>query len=220
MLKISISAEIKQKCPQTSLGIIHYHSRICKSSPELIAKFNQNIEELVSKYTVEDIAKRPHIQSTRTAYKALGKDFYTYRNSAEAMLRRIIKSKGLYFVNDTVDINNIISTASGYSLGAYDLTKTQGPIELKRAADGEKYLAIGKEAYNIEYLPTLYDNIGAFGNPSSDSQRTMISNGEHEIILLIYSFDGNQELDEWLDKTIDLLARHTTNFHLIDKFII
>lgn len=58
---------------------------------------------------------------------------------------------------------------------------------------------------NIEYLPTLYDQSGPFGNPSSDSRRAMIQPGRHEIATIIYSFDGAEELDYWLERLASYL---------------
>jgi hypothetical protein len=42
-------------------------------------------------------------------------------------------------------------------------------LTLRRAPDGASYESIGKGVINIEHLPTLYDDMGASGNPSSDS---------------------------------------------------
>ena len=39
------------------------------------------------------------------------------------MLRRIIKQKGLYQINNIVDINNYMSISSGYTVGSYMLEK-------------------------------------------------------------------------------------------------
>ena len=182
---------------------------VAESSPEQQAAFDSLIKGLEQKYTdLALIAQNPKVAATRQAYKALGKDPSKYRNSAEAMLRRIAKKNGLYRVNNAVDVNNMISVESGYSLGSYDLGAVKGQIVWKRTPDGEKYKGIGKDVLNIEHLPALYDDEGVFGNPTSDSRRTMINNGAGQRLLyVIYAFDGAGDLPFWLDKTESLLVK-------------
>ena len=125
------------------------------------------------------------------------------------MLRRIAKGNGLYRINNAVDVNNMISVESGYSLGSYDLAAVRGKIRWQRTPDGEKYKGIGKDVLNIEHLPALYDDEGVFGTPTSDSRRTMIGTGaDKRLLYVIYAFDGADELPVWLDKTAELLRKY------------
>lgn len=206
-MRISISDEVRERCPKVSLGVLRYRVTVEKSCGLWLELFDGKIKELEEKIVVGDIGSMPHIQSTRAAYKLLGKDPHQYRNAAEAMLRRIAKGKGLYHINNVVECNNYISVVSGYSIGSYDMSCLEGDIQLLRAPDGEKYAGIGKDMVNIEHLPTLYDEIGAFGNPTSDSQRAMVELGRHEIISVIYGFDGKAELETWLSEFKSLLIK-------------
>ncbi|BAE82908.1 B3/B4 domain-containing protein [Desulfitobacterium hafniense] len=167
----SISDELVSLCPGAALGVLFYKAAVMPSTPKLISLFDDTITTLAKDYSTETIAQNPHIAATRQAYKALGKSPHDYRNAAEAMLRRIVQGKGLYRINNIVEINNLISISSGYSIGSYDTKQLQGNLELRRAEKGTHYDGIGKSAVNIEYLPTLYDQSGPFGNPSSDSRR-------------------------------------------------
>lgn len=207
-MKIIISEDIQEACKDAALGVLRYSAEVTKSSPELLKKFDQVISEIREKYTLADIVENSHIKSTRLAYKSLGKDPNRYRNAAEAMLRRVVKENNLYRINSVVDINNIISISSGYSIGSYNLSQLKGDIVLKRAEEGTCYSGIGKDKVNIEYLPTLYDSEGPFGNPTSDSKRAMVKLDNQEIISVIYSFDGKEELSEWLDKFSELLKQY------------
>ena len=207
-MKITISEEIKNICPNAVLGVLTYTADVRKSQPELKKCFTETISELEKKYSLDEIALRPHISATREAYKALGKAPQEYRNAAEAMLRRIVKGGGLYQINNVVECNNIISVTSGYSIGSYTTENIRGNVELRRTAAGKKYKGIGKELINIEYLPTLFDEAGAFGNPSSDSERAMVTLGRRGIMSAIYSFDGSEGLGEWLDKFAAMLAEY------------
>lgn len=199
-MKISIAGEVYSIVPKTSLGILSYKVTVVPSNLEFTNLFEDTVAKLSQEYSIEKIAKNPHVFSTREAYKALGKSPQEYRNAAEAMLRRIVQGKGLYHINNIVDVNNLISITSGYSIGSYDAKHLKGNIELCRAESGSPYDGIGKNNINIEYLPTLYDELGAFGNPTSDSKRAMIQPGDRDIITVIYSFDGSEELNYWMEE--------------------
>lgn len=207
-MNIVISDELKALCPDTALGILHYTINVEPSPAGLLDAFDAEIKKLTDEYELSTIVHNPHIASTRSAYKALGKSPTEYRNAAEAMLRRIVKNSGLYHINNVVEINNLISVSSGYSIGSYDLRELQGTIELRRAEDGAHYSGIGKGSVNIEHLPVLYDELGPFGNPSSDSRRAMIQDGEREVVSILYSFDGKGELNSWMEMYSRLLKEY------------
>ncbi|WP_426347903.1 B3/B4 domain-containing protein [Alloiococcus sp. CFN-8] len=205
---VNISQEIKELIPEASLGILQCGVKVEKSNKELIKILDYTLGVAAETLEGGNITDYPHIGATRKAYRALGKDPTKYRNSAEAMLRRTKQGKGLYHINNVVEVNNILSIASGFSLGTYDTSKIREEILLERAVEGSQYEGIGKELLNIEYLPALKDDSGYFGNPTSDSTRAMITESTEEIIMVIYSFEGEEGLEELLDKAIELLKVH------------
>lgn len=222
-MNVRISSEVKELVPSCKLGIIEYRAVIEKSSEELVGFFNRVTEAIEGRYVTSDIAGVPHIKPTRKAYKALGKDPHSYRSAAEQMLRRVILKKGLYFVNNAVDINNIISITSGYSIGSYDMEKIRGDVTLMRAPEGTRYKGIGKDdyEYNVEFLPALFDSDGCFGNPSSDSQRTMIKTGKREVLFVFYAFDGEEKpLEEEMDRTEAMLKKYCSEYETLKKYTV
>lgn len=221
-MQVRISDEVKLLVSTCTLGVIRYRAYIEKSSGELTEYFDSVMDEIGSKYETKDIALMPHIKPTRTAYKALGKDPHAYRGAAEQMLRRVILKKGLYHVNNAVDINNIISVKSGYSIGSYDVEQIVGDAVLRRAPEGTHYKGIGKDdyEYNVEFLPAIFDDSGCFGNPSSDSQRTMLKNGFKEVLFVFYAFDGADGLDYWMNETERLLSQYCDKYETVEKYIV
>lgn len=207
-MKVFISDEVKTLCPGAALGVLHYKVNVEPSTATLLELFDRETERLSAAYTLESIAQNPHIAATRQAYKALGKSPHEYRNAAEAMLRRVVKNSGLYHINNVVEVNNYISISSGYSIGSYDLDELRGTIELRRAEDNAHYDGIGKGNVNIEHLPVLYDELGAFGNPTSDSRRAMIQNGNRNVCSILYGFDGREELKPWIEKFSNMLEQY------------
>lgn len=208
MQQITIDPIFKKAWPQAALGCVQCKVQVQPSGKELLAEIAGVEAWLQSTLKIEEIKTREQIAQTRACCRALGKDVQRYRNSAEAMHRRILQGKGLYQINNVVDTGNLISLRTGYSLGAYDLGKLEGDILWTAAGAGVHYQGIGKDAVNIEFLPVLRDALGYFGNPNSDSTRAMITDKSSEILLCIYSFSGTSGLQQVLDDTCRALAAY------------
>ena len=207
MVNVRIDESLKERCPDAALGLLQCKVEVYPDPEEFLALLNGKIAEH-SEVELSQANKRDKIQSTRKAYKALGKEPNRYRSSAEAMCRRIAKERGLYYINNVVDINNYLSIKSGYSMGTYDLAQTKGDITWMRAPEGTAYRGIGKDVLNIEFLPVMFDEEGPFGNPTSDNDRTMITDATKDLLLVYYAFDGDADLQGLLDEAKELLEKY------------
>ncbi|CEN78609.1 phenylalanine--tRNA ligase beta subunit-related protein [Paraclostridium sordellii] len=96
-----------------------------------LKEINKCCNELNKKITLEDIASLPRIKDVREIYKKLGKAPSKYRVSSEALIRRILQKKGIYKINNIVEINNLISLKSGFSVGSYNIKSIKRPTVLK-----------------------------------------------------------------------------------------
>ena len=208
MISISISPEVKSKCPLLQLGCIQCNVEVNNDYPALLELIKRELSDIQNQLVVEEISKIPAIQSSRKGYKSLGKDPARYRLSAEALLRRVVKGKGLYQVNNVVDLLNLTSVKSGFSIGGYDAEKIEGAIQLSIGKANEPYEAIGRGELNIEFLPIFQDQKGPFGSPTSDSVRTMVTTKTQQFLMPIFNFGGHDNLEEVIQKTISLLEKY------------
>jgi DNA/RNA-binding domain of Phe-tRNA-synthetase-like protein len=171
---------------------------------------------LAQELTGAAVGELPVVAEVRQAFRALGKDPSRYRPSSEALLRRIAQGKGLFNVNNLVDTNNLISLTSRLPAGAYDLARLDGAfetgIDLRVGHDGETYEAIARGPFNLANLPVLCDGLGAFGSPTSDSARTMVTADCRNTLLVLYGFGEaprqNVSLDSALDAAEQALQRY------------
>ena len=210
-MEITISQRLEEILDYVQLGILEYEVDVVAEDEKLNHYFETCLKRLEN-LTMEEINHIQAIQDTREAYKKLGKSPSKYRNASEAMLRRIAKKKGLYRVNNVVDINNIMSITTGYSIGSYDLDKLHGNVYFDKSG-ACTYKGIGKEQVNIENLPVLSDEISFFGNPTSDSERSMVKEGRHRIMTVIYSF-SKEDVMTVIDKYVELLKELTKDRNL------
>ena len=123
----------------------------------------------------------------RELYHSVGMDPTRLRPSSEALLRRVIKGKGLYRLDPVVDTGNLFSMSSGMPLGLYDLAFIEGEITLRMGVDGDGFEGIRKGRVNVEGRLCLADDRGPFGSPTSDSQRCAIRETTSTILFLLYA---------------------------------
>jgi len=190
------------------LGCIQCKLIVTNEYPTLLELIQKELTVLKNQLSIEDISKIPTIQSSRIGYKSLGKDPARYRLSAEALLRRVVKGKGLYQVNNVVDLLNLTSVKSGFSIGGYDAEKIEGEIQLSIGKANEPYEAIGRGELNIEFLPTFRDQKNPFGSPTSDSVRTMVTPKTQQFLMPIFNFGGHENLEEVMRDAIYLLEKY------------
>ena len=125
--------------------------------------------------------------AVRTMYKKVGIDPTKTRPSNEALLRRVRKGDTIPRINSAVDIVNWCSLEFQLPYGLYDSSKMSGPVTMRLGAAGESYPGIRKDDVNVGGRITVADSIGAFGNPTSDSARTMVTPAATELLVIVYA---------------------------------
>ena len=218
-MEIKIDNKLKDNC-NVNIGCIFYNTCVLKKSNELWNYIDKEVIYNIKKtFELDNLTEQINIKTSRQAYKNLGKEPSRYRVSSESLIRRILQGKGLYKINNVVDTNNLISIETGYSVGSYDLEKLQGNIYFRIGKEGEQYQGIGKEIVNIEKLPVFADDVGAFGSPTSDSTRAMITEISKEILTVLISFNGKNGLEESVELAKKYLEKYT-NAKNINSIII
>ena len=153
-MEIIISDEIRAAAPAYKVIVLTADVH----NPPTPDALWQELSECHRQKGTQDMAmvnKTPAIAATRAAYKALGKDPNRYRPSAEALPRR------------AVDADAIAGTV----------------LTLGRGREGEPYEAIGRGQLNIDGLPVWRDAIGGIGTPTSDNDRTKLSEATRRLLV-------------------------------------
>lgn len=194
-LRISVSDEFRTICPGFVGAVVEAEVRNGPTPPELWAEIDAFAQKFSQHHTPETLKQQPGIAATRAAYKKAGKDPSRYRPACEQLARRILQGKGLYSVSTLVDIGNLASLLCGYSTGAIDRKKIRGnevTLGIGREEE-EPYEAIGRGMLNIGHMPAYRDKDGSFATPTSDSVRTMLSDGTRHLAFFINGYDGDKE---------------------------
>jgi len=95
--------------------------------------------------------KHPHIASWRDIYRSFGSKPSDYRPSAEALIRRALKTGKLPRINNAVDLYNVVSVKHVIPMGGFDLDHVDGGIYLRRSEGGETFLPLGASEHEETY---------------------------------------------------------------------
>jgi DNA/RNA-binding domain of Phe-tRNA-synthetase-like protein len=207
-MKIAIAPELAGR---VRLGVITLRDlTVREADPVLAAEVDACCAELRARYGEGRSGEVPGAAEARSLYKAVGLDPTKTRPSNEALLRRALKGEPLYRINTLVDALNLSSLRVQLPFGLYDLDRVSPPVELRRGGPGESYEGIRKGAVNVEGRPVLVDAQGPFGNPTSDSARTMITLATGAALVVAYAPASCPlaRLGQGLDGTAETLTRY------------
>ncbi len=212
MINIQILENIKENCPDF-VGVAIFAQVINSDHKKgLWTLIDDEVIRYKATHEMDDVKKNPAISATRQAYKQLGKDPNRYRPSAEALCRRIVKGLPLYQIDTLVDIINLVSIRTGYSIGGFDADKIKGDtLILGVGMPDEPYEGIGRGVLNIEGLPVYRDAEGGIGTPTSDHERTKIDIGTTSFLALINGYSGKDGLAEAVAYMQSLLREYANS---------
>ncbi|MDP4277657.1 MAG: phenylalanine--tRNA ligase beta subunit-related protein [Bacteroidota bacterium] len=208
-MKLTIEPVIREAAPNYAGTMIRCHVHNSPSNESLWKEISAETGSFRQRYVVEDINKLPGIYEMRQLYKKLGKDPNRYRPSAEALCRRLLKDKELYKISTLVDMINLVSIRTGFSIGGFDGNQVQGQLSIGVGRAGEPFHAIGRGLLNIEGLPVYRDEAGCIGTPTSDEERTKLTMETCTLLMVIHSAGGKDRLSDAVDLSLRLLKTYT-----------
>jgi DNA/RNA-binding domain of Phe-tRNA-synthetase-like protein len=130
------------------------------------------------------------VAAVRTMYKRVGLDPTKRRPSSEALLRRVRRGEPLPRINAMVDVCNWCSLEFQLPYGLYDAACIDGDVVLRLGREGESYAGIRKDEVHVGGRITLADARGPFGNPTSDSARTMVTTATVRALVVVFAPAG------------------------------
>jgi DNA/RNA-binding domain of Phe-tRNA-synthetase-like protein len=205
--KIVIAPELRSR---VSLGVLASTGlRVARTTSEQDDEITAHCRIVAERFAGRSSGQVPGVEDARRLYRALGLDPTKTRPSSEALLRRVLKGQSLHRVNALVDAVNLCSLTHQLPYGVYDSARVAGPLVFRLGAAGEGYEGIRKGRVNVAARPVLSDAHGPFGNPTSDSERTMITNETSAALIVVYAPTamGSARLESVLDATAAAVLR-------------
>src|SRR5258707_12376191 len=219
-MSVTIDPKLKAKCPRTALACVTALVEAGASPAALLQEMKMRENEIQRLPFPRGVLESAQVETTRKAYKALGKDPARYRGSAEALVRGVVAGEGLPQINALVDLINLLSVESRLPIGLYDLGHVVGDIVFRAGRAGETYRGIGKYDLNLEGLPLFTDTVGPHGSATSDSERTMVTAATKEVLAVIVSFGGAENLERWTQRLGTLLQQYAAGNEIITNIVV
>ena len=183
-----ISIEIEDSLQGTiKIGVLIFQDLNCQKKNEQLWSEIATLEKSYREKFKEPSQAVHLLKPARDLYRRIGIEPTKTRPSSEALLRRVIKGKPLYQINSIVDTGNYCSIKFLLPIGLYDLSKIKGSVILRKGKSGEEFQGIRKDMIHVGGRYILADQIGPFGNPSSDSIRTSIELSTKDLLFVIYA---------------------------------
>jgi DNA/RNA-binding domain of Phe-tRNA-synthetase-like protein len=143
-MRIKISDNIFEKYPDLEISAIKISELNNQGeNSEIDVKIKELVDALRRDINPEKLNEIPSIAKWRETYKSFGAKPSDFRNSAEALLKRILK-KDLYKINKLVDLYNYISLKYCLTVGGEDIDSIIGDLVLDFANGHEEFMPLGE----------------------------------------------------------------------------
>jgi DNA/RNA-binding domain of Phe-tRNA-synthetase-like protein len=221
MLSIKPSEIIRLRIEGMQIGLLEADDiSVAPEDP----RFEKHLEDLIRYLQEKFPDKRPSaddvVGHVRRMYRRIGWEPTQYRPSSEALVRRLLKGKGLYRINILVDYGNLVSARYFLPMGLYDREQISGKITVDVGGEKEYYDGITRDGIRAEGKMILRDEKGIFGNPTADSRRTSITKNTRSALALF--FCPPEVGQDYIEQTLHALGSHYQRFseHEVCKSII
>ncbi|VBB08675.1 phenylalanyl-trna synthetase b3/b4 [Lucifera butyrica] len=220
-MNITIHESIKDSIPCCRLGCTLIQDVIVRGTPPPLTREFMDLQaEMAQIYNLKVLPTIPRIASVRNMYKKLDVDPSRYRPASEALVRRVLQGKGLYYVNSAVDVNNYCSIKFLLPFGIYDAGQIAGDVTYCLAENGT-YINIAGKQVSTDQKPFLTDSLGFFGNPTSDSRRTAVTLSTRNLLSVIFADEeiGEPGLNNIMEFFGDMIVKYNGG-RIVEKKVV
>jgi DNA/RNA-binding domain of Phe-tRNA-synthetase-like protein len=121
----------------------------------------------------------------------------------------MVKGMELYRSLSVIDLINLLSVETGHSIGGFDADKIVGDtLTLGVGRADEPYEAIGRGTLNIAGLPVFRDAVGGIGTPTSDNERTKLTEQTSHLLMTINIYGADRPTAQVMELTRRLLENY------------
>jgi len=187
--------------------------QIAQESAGLETLKRETIQEVKSRYTLEQVKDDSVFRAYRDFFWSVGVDPTKTRPASEALVRRILSGGKLPRINTAVDSYNLVSARSRVPIAAFDADTLTGDLTLRFANNGESFLGIGMEKQVVlqknQVIMTDEKQIVAI-YPYRDSDTTKVTAETRNIRIITCGVPGIGR--ELVSGAFDLCAKYLEKY--------
>ena len=112
--------------------------------PEWAAYRDKRLEELFEEYAELDVHTDPILEGFNILHDKTGVKRRKNIPASENLIKLLKKNHGMFYINQAVDIYNLISLESKLALGAHNIDRVDGNVTLRFTDGSERFVPIGQ----------------------------------------------------------------------------
>ncbi len=211
---LHIAPEVMAQFPGLRIGVALIEAVQVGNSDDVQQTLMTKIsDEIMTRYQGVNIGSLERIQAYRAIYRAFGVDPSKRNPSAEGLLRRVVRGRGLPEINNVVDAYNLASVETQIPMAAYDADHLSLPLNLRFAAGGEQIEPIGGgDPQKIESGELIYadqERVICWDFNHRDAEFSKIGAGTRRVLLLVDGCEVTpvEDVQDALDLAVSRIIR-------------
>ena len=112
--------------------------------PEWAAYREKRLAELSEEYAELDVHTDPILEGFNLLHDKTGVKRRKNIPASENLIKLLKKNHGMFYINQAVDIYNLISLESKLALGAHNIDRVEGDVTLRFTDGSERFVPIGQ----------------------------------------------------------------------------
>ena len=145
MKRFTVEAAVFEKLPDYCVGVVVARGLDNHSQSEAVSRMlDQAAADFAQANREANIRELPGVKACRDAFQALGMNPNKFMCSIESLMKRVQKSGALPHINTVVDLGNAFSLTHQLPMGAHDVDKLEGNIQIRFSTSEDHFLPMGE----------------------------------------------------------------------------
>lgn len=185
-----------------------------ENSPQWLAYRNERIPALYDAYQSLDVHADPILEGYNLLHDRTGVKRRKNIPASENLIKLLLKHQGVFYINQAVDIYNLISLESKLALGAHNIDRVQGNVTLRFTDGTERFQPIGQaepipvKAHEYCYCDDANEVLCRL--EIRQVEKTKVDESARNIFYIVQGNDATEErlLLDTAQRIIDLTTQH------------
>lgn len=173
--------------PSLSAGVVHASGITANASMTPITA--GHLDVALQRLAERPVSEFPEIKAWRRTFSAMGLKPTQYRCAAESLLRRLSKERSLPEIHPLVDLYNHVSVRAAIPIGAFDVARVAGALEVRPATGDERYLAFSGDVERPSPGEVIFADQAGAAHARRWSHRqsaaSAIRDDTHEVLIVV-----------------------------------
>ena len=182
--------------------------------PEWAAYRDKRLEELYEEYAELDVHTDPILEGFNILHDKTGVKRRKNIPASENLIKLLKKNHGMFYINQAVDIYNLISLESKLALGAHNIDRVDGNVTLRFTDGSERFVPIGQSEpipvapHEYSYCDDAHEVLCRL--EIRQVEKTKVDEEAQNIFYIVQGNDATPDalLRETAQRIIDLTTRY------------